>query len=166
MSRIDLVVKQICSARGYTEHLLEDIQPDDWFRQPAEGVTHVAWQVGHLAIAEYRLALERVRGPQPRDAELISGDLLALFGRGSVPDPDPGKYPKTQEIRAVFDRVHQQTVEEVRSLPEAVLDEPTDKPHPMFHTKIGALDWCAQHEMLHAGQIGLLRRLFGREPLK
>ena len=71
MSRIELIVGQIGTARQYTLSLLEDLGPDDWFRQPSEGVTHIAWQVGHLAVAEYFLTLERIRGQGPDDAELI-----------------------------------------------------------------------------------------------
>ena len=62
MSRVQTSIAQIRQARGYIEDLLSHIAVDDWFRQPAEGVTHVAWQVGHLAVAQYGLALKRVRG--------------------------------------------------------------------------------------------------------
>ena len=34
-------------------------------------------------------------------------------------------------------------------------------PHQFATTKLRALLWCAQHEMLHAGQIGMLRRYLG-----
>ena len=33
-------------------------------------------------------------------------------------------------------------------------------------TKLGALFFCSVHEMMHAGQIGLLRRLLGKSPLR
>ncbi len=166
MSRLELVIDQIRKTRNYTEDLLDNIQPEDWFRQPSEGVTHIAWQVGHLAMAQYRLAIQRIRGQKPDDQALIPESFLSQFGKGSVPDPDPDKYCRPDEIRQVFDRVHQQVVAELESLPEELLDESTDSPHPMFNTKLGALQWSAQHEMLHAGQIGLLRRLFGNEPLR
>ena len=145
---------------------MESIEPDDWFRQPTEGVTHVAWQVGHLAAAEYYLALKRMRGRQEGDSELISDDFLAVFGKGSVPDLDPTKHSSPDEIRHVFDRVHQRSVEELKALSDDVLDQLTEPPHPMFKTKLGALQWCSMHEMLHAGQIGLLRRLFGSKWLR
>lgn len=166
MSRLSLVVDQIRTARMYTTSLLDGLEADHWFRQPREGVTHVAWQVGHLAAAQYYLALQRIRGRKEGDAELIPDDFLKLFGKGSVPDADRDKYPSPEEIRGVFGRVHKQAVKELKELPEAVLDEPTDKPHPLFSTKFGALAFCPQHEMLHAGQIGLLRRLLGSAPLR
>ena len=42
MSRLDLIIEQIRTARLHTESLLNGITPEDWFRQPTEGVTHVA----------------------------------------------------------------------------------------------------------------------------
>ena len=32
-------------------------------------------------------------------------------------------------------------------------------------SKIECLHWCSAHEMIHAGQIALLRRLFGQSPI-
>ena len=58
-----------------------------------------------------------------------------------------------------------QVIQEISGLDEAELDQPVLKPHPVAKTKLWALLWCAQHEMLHAGQIGLLRRQLGYAPL-
>jgi hypothetical protein len=164
VNRLKHALDQIAGARQYTLRLLASVRPEDWFRQPA-GVTHVAWQVGHLAMAQYRLCLDRVRGPRPEDRALISDDFLTRFGRESVPDADSAKNPSADEIRAVFHRVHEQVLRELSSLSDGELDQPTLKPHPVFNTKLGALHWCAMHEMVHAGQIGLLRRLLGQPAL-
>jgi hypothetical protein len=165
MTEIDLLVSQIRSARKYTEHLLETIDETDWFRMPVGGVTHVAWQVGHLAYAEYRLALERIRGVAAGDAELIPERFQRLFGRQSVPDPDPSHAPAPAELRGVFDRVHRQALAELANFSDADLDIPIPSPHPLARNRREVLLWCGQHEMLHAGQIGLLRRLLGQAPL-
>jgi hypothetical protein len=169
VTRTDLecAIGQITFARNYTQRLLEHTDPAEWFRQPSEGVTHVAWQVGHLAMAEYRLALERIRGRLPGDEQLISDEFLALFGRDSTPEipADFSRYPSAEQIRAVFDRVHEQTLRELPGIEPATLSEPPTKPHVLANTKLASLLWCAQHEMVHAGQIGLLRRLLGHKPL-
>jgi hypothetical protein len=165
MTEVELLRTQIAFARGYTVRLVDSIAQDDWFRQPPGGVTHVAWQVGHLTMAEYYLALERIRGRQPGDDALVAKEFLALFARESVPDADPAKYPPAAEIRAAFDRVHQQTLRELEHLSADVLPQPVVKPHPLAKTKGEMLRLCSHHEMLHAGQIGLLRRLFGEKPL-
>lgn len=169
MTRADLdrAIEQITFARNYTLRLVDATHPAEWFRMPAGGVTHVAWQVGHLAMAEYRLALERLRGRRPGDELLIDDKFLALFGRDSTPEipTDSSRYPPAGEIRAVFDRVHEQTLRELPGIDPATLSEPPTKPHMLAHTKLASLFWCAAHEMVHAGQIGLLRRLFGHRPL-
>lgn len=166
MSDLNHSIRDIGMARMYTENMLSHIDQADWFRQPAEGVTHVAWQVGHLAVAQYSLALRRVRGERAEDAELISPEFRKLFGKGSIPVPDPAVYPTPEELRAVFDRVHRQVLNESGDWSEESLDEATGEPaHPMFKTKGEAIRWSVQHEFIHAGQIGLLRRLCGAMPL-
>jgi hypothetical protein len=158
---LQLAIEQIILARDYTIWLLDQTPKTEWFRQPPGGVSHIAWQVGHLAFGEYSLALREIRGPQPRDAELFSEEHVTLFGANSVPDPDATKYPIQSELRAVFDRVHEQVVRELSGLDEGELDQPIDNPQPFARTKLLMLFWCARHEMLHAGQIGLLRRQLG-----
>jgi len=162
----DDALARIERARHYTLELTQDLAEADFFRQPAEGVTHIAWQLGHLAMAEYALALARVRESQPGDRDVISREFRRHFGKGSTPDSDPKHNPPVAEILAVLDRVHQQVLREVPTLPEAHLLETLAQPHPMFDTRLGALRFCADHEMLHAGQIGLLRRLLGKPPLR
>ena len=133
MSRIGVVIDQICSARKYTESLLDALAPEDYFRMPSEGVTHIAWQVGHVAVAQYSLALKRIRGPRAEDARLVSEELPGLFGKGSTPQADAGAYPAPDEIRRLFDNVHAQAVAELANLPDDVLDEPTDPPPHVLH---------------------------------
>ncbi len=137
MSRIEAVVGQICSTRRYTESLLDDLSPQDWFRMPSEGVTHVAWQVGHLAVAEYYLALQRIRGRRQEDGQLFSDEFMKLFGKGSTPKAGAEPYPSPDEIRQVFDGVHRQVVAEVSGLPDGVWDESTAPPEPHVFYEIG-----------------------------
>jgi hypothetical protein len=166
MNRLELAIEQIVFARNYTIGILDETPAAEWFRQPPGGVSHVAWQVGHLACAQYRMALWRLRGTQPQDTVLLPEEFQRLFGYDSVPDPDAAKYPSAADIRAVFDRVHEQVLRELRALDESEVDQPVLHPHPFAKTKLPALLWCAHHEMLHAGQIGLLRRQLGHPPMR
>ena len=164
MSRLNHVIDQIVFARNYTIGLLDQTKTEDWFRLPSGGVSHIAWQVGHLALSEYRLALWRIRGTQPHDDARFSQDFVRLFGT-EPPNTDASKYPAQDEIRAVLDTVHEQVHWELPKLAEAELDLPVLQPHPIAKAKLSALLWCAHHEMLHAGQIGLLRRHLGYPPM-
>lgn len=163
MNSLDVALHQIHTVRRYSADLIASIDHADWYRMTDEGVSHVAWQVGHLAMAEYRLALVRLRGPAAGDEALISPDFLRVFGKGSTPVPQPEVYPSPDEILSVFHHVHRRVMEELPRFPLSRLSEAPEEPHPLFNTKLDSLLWCAQHEMLHAGQIGLLRRLMGAE---
>ena len=99
MSRLQLAIDQIIFARNYTIGLLGQTPTAEWFRQPPDGVSHVAWQVGHIAFSEYRLALWRIRGERPDDAALFSPEFKRLFGANSAPQADSA-YP-ADELRAV-----------------------------------------------------------------
>src|SRR5262245_22423610 len=163
---LELAIKQIEFARGYVLSILAEIDEADWFRMPAGCPTHVAWQVGHLAMAQYGLCLFRQRGRQENDVELMSSSFRKLFSRGSVPEPDASKYPSPAEIRSTFDRVHAQVLKEAPSFTPQQLKEPVEPPFAVEQTKLGALLLSSHHEMVHAGQLGLLRRLLGRQPIR
>ncbi len=164
MRRAETLLESIDRARGYTNDLLAATPTADWFRMPAGGVTHIAWQVGHLAFAQYRLGLARVRGEQPGDEQLLPHVFREKFGARSTPVADAATYPSVDEIRRVFDALHRRVRAEISALDDRILDEPLAAPHPRCSTKGGSLVWCAEHEMMHAGQIGLLRRLLGHSP--
>lgn len=163
--RLEIATRQLEFTRRYLEGMLADIPDGDWFRMP-DGITHVGWQVAHLAMAQYGLCLFRVRGRQPEDLELMSADFRKKFSKGSQPNPDPQQNPTPEEIRTVLARVHQQALQELAGFSDADLDVPVDEPHAVFNTKLGAVYFCSLHEMLHAGQIGLLRRWLGKAPIR
>jgi len=163
---LQLAIQQIEFARGYTLSVLNEIDEGAWFAMPPGCPTHVAWQVGHLAMAEYGLCLYRLRGRQEVDLTLMTSGFRKLFSRGTTPEADAGKYPPHAEIRATLDRVHAQVLKEAAGFTEAELAEPVDMPYAVHANKLGGLLFCSHHEMLHAGQLGLLRRLLGKQPIR
>lgn len=165
-THLELARKQIEFARSYTKSLLADIDASDWFTIPEGCVSHLAWQIGHLAMAQYGLCLFRIRGRQPIDTELMSSSFRKKFSRGTTPDADPSKNPSIDEIMLVFERVYEQTMVELPRYDEATLSETVEMPYAAYASKLGALLFCSHHEMIHAGQIGLLRRLLGMQPVR
>ena len=165
-SRLTLAIDQIRFAREYTLSLLADIDSVDWFRQPVTGISHIAWQVGHIAMAQYGLCLFRIRGRADIDTDLMSSSFRKKFSKGTTPDPDPARNPSVEEIRGVFERVFEQSMVELPGVTGPNLDEPVDMPYTAVATKFGGLLFCSHHEMLHAGQIGLLRRQLGKVPVR
>jgi uncharacterized damage-inducible protein DinB len=168
MSRTQLsaAIDRLEMSRRRTKDFIADLTPSEWFWHPAEFVTHVAWQVGHLAVSEYNLCLRRVRGRTDADESLISDAFIDKFKLGSTPVAGAVNYPPIAEIQRVFDAVHAQAVAELTKLSDEELNVPVEQPHPLFRTKMGSVDYASGHELVHNGQIGLLRRLMGKPALR
>ncbi|MCI0493192.1 MAG: DinB family protein [Planctomycetes bacterium] len=165
-SQVQEAIERITLTRQFTDQFLQGLTNEEWFWHPREYLTHIAWQVGHLAMAQYFLCLQRVRGRAQEDASLIPNEFVELFKIGSTPTADSAKYPTPAEIQRVFEAIHHQTLSELADRTDQQLDIPLEQPHPVFKTKLGAVQWCPQHELVHAGQIAMLRRLMGKAPLR
>lgn len=163
---LESALNQFQSARKYTLALIEGLTPDQWHWMPQPPVSHVAWQIGHLAVAQYGLMLFRQRGRLEVDSQLMSGEFRKLFMKGTNPHGDSKAYPEIDEILKVFQRVNAQVIQEAEAFDPKSLDEPTDPPHAGPPTRLGSLLFAAHHEMLHNGQIGLLRRMMGLNPVR
>jgi hypothetical protein len=74
--------------------------------------------------------------------------------------------PSPAELLAMLDKIDTQAHAEVGTLTAEQLGEPTEMPYTAYPIKLGALLFCPIHESLHAGQLGLLRRLHGLDPLR
>ncbi len=163
---LECAQKQIEAARTYTLGLLDGLDENLWFVQPDGCPSHVAWQVGHLAATQYLLVVFRLRGKKDEDSRIISKDFLRRFGKGSRPEPQSAVELTPAELRQVLDGVHQMTREVLETVRPEELDERVREPFAAYDTKLGSLLFCAHHEMLHAGQIGLIRRMLGFSPVR
>lgn len=165
-ARLQAALDRMERSRRYTKQFLSDLQPQEWFWQPSEVPTHVAWQVAHIAVAQYALCLMRIRGKTEADSALVPEGFFDHFKRGSVPAAGPENNPPLDVIQSVFDAVHRQALDELAERTDENLDEPVADPHPAFKTKLEAVEFASTHELIHAGQIGLLRRLMGKPPVR
>jgi hypothetical protein len=166
MNPLELARQQIEGARAYTMTLLDETPDDLWYQTPAGGKTHIAWQVGHIAFAEYGLCLVRVRGRGEDDDSFMPPTFRRRFSKKSDPAAITAADFPVEQVRQVFEDVHRQVLREIASFTPEQLQEDVPMPYLVFPNKLGALLLASHHEMLHAGQIGLTRRLLGLEPVR
>jgi hypothetical protein len=159
-------IGQIEFARRYTIDLLTATPKDQWFDIPTGLPTNIAWQIGHLAVSQYGLLMFRIRGRSPDDLELIPGKFRKKYSRQTTPSDDPAAQPTADELVERLNRVHELAMAELATVDPAVLLEPIDEPYAAYPIKLGAVLFCPLHEHIHAGQIGLLRRALGLEPVR
>ena len=102
----------------------------------------------------------------PGDLELMPGWLRKQFGRGTTPSESAEGMPTPTDLLTMLDKINAQSHAEVALLTAEQLAEPIDMPYAVYPIKLGALLFCPLHESIHAGQLGLLRRLHGLDPIR
>ena len=162
----DAVIGQIDFARRYTLELLENTPEELWPVVPKGASSHIAWQVGHLAVSQYGLMLFRQRGRAEGDLELMPGWLRKRFGRGSLPPTDPTEIPSNATLLECLSKIHTASMAALPGFSAEQLLETTEMPYAAYPIKLGALLFCPLHESIHIGQIGILRRMHGLAPIR
>lgn len=140
-------------------HLLADPVPADRFaEQPAPGVNHPAWVVGHLCFAaDFGLTICGAPTVCPED-------WSAKFGIGSVPVADAGVYPPKAELLATYDLAHDKLTAAAKATDPAALasPQPLDFLRPQMQTMGDLLAHIlSTHEAFHLGQLSTWRRVQG-----
>lgn len=135
----ELAIGQISWMRGYTLQLLESVPHELWYQVPTGCQTHIAWQVGHLAVAQYGLMMFRQRGREPDDLELIPSWLRKQFGKGSVPSQISPDVASPVELLDRLAAVHSASLEIAANQSVEQLAEPIEAPYAVYANKLGAL---------------------------
>jgi hypothetical protein len=168
---------QIDWARRYTLELLAATPRELWLERP-ESVdpaggppirlpTHIAWQVGHLAVSQYGLLMFRIHGRRDEDLDLIPGRFRKAYARGSDPTATLAGQCSADELFDRLETVHRTAIDGLtRNFDPAVLLDPVDMPYAVYPIKLGAVLFCPLHEQIHSGQIGLIRRCLGLPPIR
>ena len=163
---LESAIGQIKFARQYCLELLDHTPNELWFDMPAGLPTHIAWQVGHLTVSQYGLLMFRIRGRSPDDLELIPSRFRKAYSRSSKPSSDTSRQPSAIELRERMGLVYERSLTELEKVTSETLLEPVDMPYAAYPNKLGAILFCPIHEHTHIGQIGLLRRALGLEPVR
>ncbi|KAA1261396.1 DinB superfamily protein [Rubripirellula obstinata] len=163
---LQAAIGQIRFARDYTLGLLNATPQDRWFEIPGGMTTNIAWQVGHLTVSQYGLLMFRLQGRQDEDLELIPGKFRKAYTRGSTPSSDTAKQLSSDELIERMAAIHDRSMAVLESVAPEVLLEPIDMPYAAYPTKLGAVLFCPLHEHIHAGQIGIIRRAMGLDPVR
>ena len=163
---LESAIGQIKFARKYCLELLDHTPNELWFDMPAGLPTHIAWQVGHLTVSQYGLLMFRIRGRSPDDLELIPSRFRKAYSRSSKPSSDTSRQPSANELRERMGLVYERSLTELEKVTSETLLDPVDMPYAAYPNKLGAILFCPIHEHTHIGQIGLLRRALGLEPVR
>lgn len=124
-----------------------------------QNINHVKYLAGHLLNSQYRLAM--IAGLDP---EVKWNDLFGVMGQSEA--RDNFSYPDIEEIKAEWNGMHEQIREGLYRLSDGELSEQPPAPFDQVAESVGEL-WAFinHHQAYHIGQISILRKAFGKEPM-
>jgi uncharacterized damage-inducible protein DinB len=138
---------------------LSDLSDADLLVRPVPAANHIAWQLGHLISAEASF-LKQIPGAAP--PELPAG-FDKQHAKEMATSATPTGFGKKQEYLDLFEKVRGSTLAALDGIPDAQLDTPTTGPMAKFFPTVGSLFLlAANHELMHAGQVAVLRRKLGK----
>ena len=123
-----------------------------------DNVNHIKWLAGHLTSTRFSMGkIGRLEAEDPW-AELFS------HGHGLREDAD---YPSIDAIKAQWNAISGPISAGLANLPDAALSSPAPAKVPVNDDTLGGmLAFLMHHEAYHIGQLGLLRRILGKEAMK
>ncbi|WP_234572715.1 DinB family protein [Rhodohalobacter sp. 614A] len=122
-------------------------------------INHVKYLAGHLLNSQYGLA--RAAGV---DVVVKWNDLFAVMMQSKAKDNFP--YPSIGEIKKEWNDLYQPTKNALKRLTDSQLSETPPSPfHQVANSKGELWAFINHHTAYHIGQIGILRRGFGKPPM-
>ena len=126
---------------------------------PPGGGNCINWILGHLVVA--RVEALALLGREPR----IAAGSLGRYGMGQLPLERPGEATPLGELSEAFQDLQDPLLDAIRSAGPEVLarhvpNSPTGNSKETVASRVVGI---AFHEAYHLGQIGILRRMLGKE---
>ena len=122
-------------------------------------MNHIKYLAGHLLNSQYGLAI--MAGINVR---VKWNDLFSVMGLSEAKDNFP--YPPIEEIKAEWNQLHSPLRDALEKLSPEALNNTPPAPFDQVARSVGELWAFINHHMAyHIGQIGILRRGFGKKPM-
>ena len=138
---------------------LQDLSQADTLVQPDNGGNCLNWVLGHIVVARNGVLVLSGSTPVGRDHD------LTIYQRGSSPD-GRRQYLDLGILRGLLEEAHKRLILVLESISDAALNGPVPEAMrrpPLTGSVSDALLRLQYHEGYHNGQIGLLRRMAGKE---
>jgi uncharacterized damage-inducible protein DinB len=135
----------------------EGVSQEESLHQPRPAGNCLNWVVGHL-VAHRNIILGLVGEPPVWNEE-----EAAPYARGSAPLADPARAHPLPQLLADFNHSQERLLKRLGQMSESDLAAPVGEKAEADKTLGSQLAFFQFHEAYHAGQLGILRRLAGKE---
>lgn len=141
--------------------LLDGIPADAWMHVPVPDGNHATWIAGHLAWEDDNILSSLVEG---RGSKLAQ-PWHHRFAQGSKPTSDPDDYPGQGEIRAALDAFREELIGFFSASIDRLAEPLPEGMHAFARDLAALMPALACHEMVHVGQLTVIRKSLQLPPV-
>lgn len=149
----------LSTARLVSERYLSDLTDEELLMRPVFGANHAAWQLGHLICSE----LAMISSADSSVKLILPEDFASVHSKESSGSNQPKDFHPKNVYLSLLRELRGLTLLTLSKLSESDLD--LDGPGDMraYAPTVGSLFvMIATHELMHSGQLAVLRRLLNK----
>jgi hypothetical protein len=159
MKTHEAILSNLQSARFIMSRYLEDLRDEDLIVRPHPHAHHAAWQLGHLVLSESQM----LRAIYPDAACGVSPEFLTKHEVSAASKAQLSDFYPKSDYLSLMQQVRSATVAAVAKFSEQQFSEPGPERMRNYAPTIGAVFLAiANHEIMHTGQIAVIRRALGK----
>ncbi len=148
-------------SRRLARAFLDGIPPEHWLHAPVPGGNHAAWIAGHLAWEDDDILATLV---EHRGSKL-DRTWHERFAQGSTPTANPGDYPDRAELLAALDTFRDELIAYFTASADRLADPLPESIHAYARDRAALMPALACHEMVHVGQLTVIRKSLRLPPV-
>jgi DinB superfamily len=163
MRATETIKEALNSAQHLLEWYVSDLSDADLLVRPVPGANHIAWQLGHLIMAEGGLV--RTEIPDAAYPDLPAG-FAGQYTKETAALDSPAAFKTKAEYLDVYRKMRAASIAVIDKLSDADLDRACTGRMAKFAPKLASLLlMLANHTTMHAGQFSVVRRKLGKPVL-
>jgi DinB superfamily len=141
------------------QRFVADLSPADYLHRISPEANCAAWIIGHLVLSE-RNVMKRLGLNLPQLPEGFEKQFSRDAGC-----PQANEFGDVTKLMPMFNEHRTMLIDAIKKATPQQLDQPLDKPFPLFNTVGELANFYGAHTAMHAGHISLIRRHLGRPPV-
>jgi hypothetical protein len=161
MNFFDTVQELLGTSRFVMSTYLSDMSDSDILVRPVAGAHHAAWQIGHLIVSERRM----IEGIAPSSCPVLPDGFEAGHAK-EAGNGDGGYFLPLKTYQELMTAQRMATLEVAKGLREPQLMEAAPEFMRSYAPFVRSVFLSiGGHELMHAGQIAVIRRVLGKTVL-
>jgi hypothetical protein len=140
---------------------INDMTDEDLLVRPVPGANHIAWQFGHLIMAEQSMV--KALGGQP---PALPAGFAEQHSKQTAAADGASNFATKAQYLDLFNKTREAALAAAEKMSDADLDKPVEGSMARIAPTLGVLaSFPAVHAYMHMGQFSVVRRKLGKPVL-